>query len=57
MHTDLSAHLHSDKCNDLIKLLRQCRIDVSKIYFIQKLKYLFARTAFELSLLITHSLI
>lgn len=24
MHTDLSAHLHSDKCNDLIQLLQKC---------------------------------
>lgn len=27
MHTDLSKHLHSDNCNELIRLLQQCRDD------------------------------
>ncbi|ENN77702.1 hypothetical protein YQE_05774, partial [Dendroctonus ponderosae] len=27
MHTDLSAHLHTDKCNQLITDWRQCRSD------------------------------
>lgn len=27
MHTDLSAHLHSDKCNELIQLLQKCHDD------------------------------
>lgn len=24
MHTDLSKHLHSERCNDLINLLQEC---------------------------------
>lgn len=27
MHTDLSSHLHSEKCNTLINLLKQCHSD------------------------------
>lgn len=27
MHTDLSSHLHSGQCNDLIQLLQQCHDD------------------------------
>lgn len=27
MHTDLSAHLHSDECNQLIRLLQNCHAD------------------------------
>ncbi|KAG5886987.1 hypothetical protein JTB14_024205 [Gonioctena quinquepunctata] len=27
MHTDLSPHLHSGNCNEIIKLLYQCRQD------------------------------
>lgn len=27
MHTDLSQHLHSDKCNELIRLLQKCHDD------------------------------
>lgn len=27
MHTDLSKHLHTEKCNQLIELLGKCRQD------------------------------
>ncbi|CAG9767110.1 unnamed protein product [Ceutorhynchus assimilis] len=26
-HTDLSPHLHTDKCNQMVELWRQCRKD------------------------------
>ncbi|KAL1492886.1 hypothetical protein ABEB36_011060 [Hypothenemus hampei] len=36
MHTDLSPHLHTDKCNDLIRLFRECRIDHPLTKFVGK---------------------
>nr|CAI5834780.1 unnamed protein product [Callosobruchus analis] len=27
MHTDLAEHLHSEKCNEFIKLLQACHIE------------------------------
>ncbi|XP_017768859.1 PREDICTED: COX assembly mitochondrial protein 2 homolog [Nicrophorus vespilloides] len=33
MHTDLSPHLHSEKCNELINLLNKCHADNPFIKF------------------------
>ncbi|XP_066155407.1 COX assembly mitochondrial protein 2 homolog [Euwallacea fornicatus] len=36
MHTDLSPHLHTDVCNEIIKVLRQCWTDHPRLKYLGK---------------------
>lgn len=45
MHTDLSPHLHTDKCNELIKKYFKCHEDVS---FLKDFTYFILISAYSI---------